>query len=164
MSIDSLWLLKDLHTVLLTRAAVVPATAGAVCGLACAVWRRGMGWARRDPRSLMSFSSNGSLRCVCGTQHPEGLLADRRQFCRACGCEVVPQNLAALEKQLSAKEIRAITRSLRLAAIRASHLELPPSIATVDDLHRYLSMSDSKQLRRSMPQVAATVVEQPVIH
>jgi len=164
MSIDSLWTLKDLHTALMSRVALFPAAAGAVCGVACAMWRSGIAWTHRDSRSLMNFSSHGSLHCICGTQHPQGLLADRRQVCRTCGCEVVAQNPAMLDKQLSPKEIRAMTRSLRLAAIRASHLQLPPSITTVEELHRYLSLSETKPIRRAVPMAGAVVMEQPTVH
>jgi len=159
---------KDLHTLFTTRAALFPVTAGAVCGVACAMLRGRLGWSGlgiSDSRSLMNFSSNGSLRCVCGTQHPAGLIADRRQFCRSCGCEIVLQNQAMLDKQLSAKEIRAITRSLRLASIRASQLELPPSIKTVEELHRYLAASESRPRRRAMPPASTSnVAEQPTVH
>jgi hypothetical protein len=161
------WAFNQLHQMLTTRAAVVPVTAGAVCGLACAVLRGRIGrfsLGSSDARSLMNFSSNGSLHCVCGTQHPESLLADRRQFCRSCGCEIVVQDHALLDKQLTPKEIKAITRSLRLASIRASQLELPPSITTVEELHRYLALSDSTPRRRTAPPPSSSVVEQPTVH
>ena len=56
-------------------------------------------------------------------------------------------NEEMLNKYLSPKEIKAMTKSLRRAAIRASHLELPPSITTVEELHRYLDTSEPKDPR-----------------
>ena len=161
----SLLSLVDLQTLLTTRGAVLPITAGVLCGVAYVMFRGTI--ARilvggRDSRSLMNLSANGSLRCVCGAQHPEGVGADRRQYCRNCGCEVVAQNEAMLDRQLSPKEIKAMTRSLRVAAIRASQLELPPSITTVEELHRYLGSSQKKVVRSVTAKPA--VIEQPTIH
>ena len=98
----------------------------------------------KNSDSLMNFAPLGTLKCVCGEKHPEGVAADRRQFCRSCGCEVMAVNSAQLDRHLSPKEIKAMTRSLRLAAIRASHLELPPTINSIDELHQYLSSAQTK--------------------
>jgi len=110
----------------------------------------------------MNFSSQGTLRCICGNEHREGAIADRRHFCRSCGCEVVHQDPAMLDKQISRKEITQMTRSLRRAALRASHLELPSSVTTIDELHRYLESSEPKNNRT--PPTRPTSVEQPQVH
>jgi len=124
---------------------------GTLAGLVAGLFRRTGSLANpfglRGPRSLMNFSSQGSLRCICGTVHRDGTMPDRRQFCRSCGCEVVAQNPEMLTKQLSRKEIAQMTRTLHRAAMRASHLELPPSITTIDELHRYLESSEPKNNR-----------------
>ncbi len=158
-------LLQDLRTTLSARSTLLPVTGGVMCGVAVAIFRGGIARilpSARDSESLMNFSSQGSLRCVCGAKHPEGLLADRRQFCRSCGCEVVAPNEEMLNKELSTKEIKAMTRSLRRAAIRASHLELPPSITTVEELHRYLESSEPKNDRT--PPTRPTSIEQPTVN
>jgi hypothetical protein len=86
----------------------------------------------------MSFAPLGRLRCVCGLQLPAGILADRRHFCRTCGCEVIAQDQARLSQNVSPKEIHAMTKSLHRAAIRARNLKVPPSVSTVEELHRYV--------------------------
>jgi hypothetical protein len=147
------------------RSTLLPVSGGVMCGLAFAIFRGGIARLRplagRDSKSLMNFSSLGTLRCVCGAQHPEGVLADRRQFCRSCGCEVVAADEPMLNKHISPREIKAMTRSLRRAAVRASHLELPPSITTVEELHRYLESSETKNERT--PPTRPTSIEHPQI-
>jgi len=115
-----------------------------------------------DSESIMNFSPLGTLKCVCGEQHPAGVAVDRRQFCRSCGCEVMATNTAALDRHLSQKEIKAMTQSLRRAAIRASHLELPPTITTIDELHQYLNSAEPKAPRT--PPTHPTHVGQPQVH
>jgi hypothetical protein len=155
-----------IHDVLTARNAVVPVAGGIFTGMAIALFRGPKGVLRaltsRGSGSLMNFSSHGTLRCICGAQHSPNAKPDRRQFCRSCGCEVVPQDKAMLEKSLSRKEITAMTRSLRRAAIRASHLELPPTITTVEQLHRYLESSEPKHLRSAGTR--ATSIEQTQVH
>lgn len=116
----------------------------------------------RESDSLMNFSSLGTLRCICGAQHTGGAGADRRQFCRRCGCEVAATNTAMVDKQLSKREIKAMTASLRRAAIRASHLELPPTITTISELHEYLESSEPRTLRTKSTSPAH--IEQPQVH
>jgi len=158
--------LEGLQTILVSHSTVVPVAGGAFAGLALAVFRRtgslAIPFGVRDSRSLMNFSSLGTLRCVCGSQHREGAIADRRHFCRDCGCEVVAQNREMLSKELSRRDIKQMTRSLRRAARRASHLEIPPSITTVDELHRYLDSSEPKDHRT--PPTQPTSVGQPQVH
>jgi hypothetical protein len=155
--------LIDLHTVLTTRAALVPVTGGVMAGFAIALFRGSLGRLplfTKEP-SLMSFASLGTLRCICGEKHPEGVAADRRQFCRSCGCEIVATNTAMLDKHLTKREIKAMTASLRNAAMRASHLELPPTITTIDELHRYLD-SPIPKMPRTPPTHSAQVEQQRV--
>src|ERR1700676_784960 len=116
--------LISLPTTLTASAAVLPITGGMMAGFTFALFRGSLGriflFGNRESESLMSFSSTGTLRCICGEKHPEGVTMDRRQFCRSCGCEVVASNTTLLDKHLTRKEIKAMTASLRRAAIRAS--------------------------------------------
>jgi hypothetical protein len=159
--------LLDLPAVLITHAALIPVTGGLMTGFAFAFFRGNLGrlllFGNRESESLMNFSSLGTLRCVCGEKHPEGVAVDRRQFCRSCGCEVVASNTTMLDKHLSRKEIKAMTASLRKAAIRASHLELPPTITTVAELHRYLDSSEPKT-SRTPPPSGSSQAEQHRVH
>lgn len=98
----------------------------------------------RSSESLMNFASQGTLRCICGESLPKGMAGDRRQFCRACGCEIVPPNSQLLDKHLSPQEIRAMTASVRKAAIRAGRLDLPPTITTIEELNAYLVSTTPK--------------------
>ena len=116
----------------------------------------------KDSDSIMNFSPLGRLKCVCGEQHPVGVAVDRRQFCRSCGCEVVASNTAQLDRHLSQKEIKVMIKSLRRAAVRASHLELPPTITTIDELHQYLDSTESKTPRT--PTSRTTQVGQAQVH
>ena len=135
-------------------------------GFAIALFRGSIGrlllLGTRDSDSLMNFSSMGTLRCICGQQHPAGVKADRREFCRRCGCEVAATNSSMVDKHLSKREIKAMTSSLRRAAIRASHLELPPTITTISELHEYLECSSPKSVRTKTSQPAQ--VEQTQVH
>jgi len=160
--------LFDLPAILTTRAAL-PVTGGLMAGFAVAFFRGSLGqrlglFGNRESDSLMNFSSMGTLRCICGTSHPEGVSLDRRQICRSCGCEVVASNTTMLDKQLTHKEIKAMTASLRKAAIRASHLELPPTITTIEELHRYLDSSEAKTPRMPPPSNGSTTSEQHRVH
>jgi len=111
----------------------------------------------------MNFSTLGSLRCICGTDHVEPEFRDRRQVCRACGCEVIAQSTAQYDRALSQSEIRIMTRELRNAAIRASRVELPPSIATLEDLKAYLSTAPASH-RRPVSPTQVTPIEQQHIN
>jgi len=138
-------------------------------GFALALFRGSIGrlflMGGRDSDSLMNFSSMGTLRCICGEQHPAGVAADRRQFCRSCGCEVVATNTNMVDKHLSKREIKAMTSSLRRAAMRASHLELPPTITTINELYEYLDSSEPRTMRAKSGQHAqAARIEQPQVH
>jgi hypothetical protein len=156
----------DLHSILTARTTLIPVTGGVMTGFAFAMFRGNLGrmllFGKSDSTSLMNFSSTGTLRCICGEKHPEGIAADRRQFCRSCGCEVVAKNTAMLDKHLSKREIKAMTATLKRAAIRASHLELPPAITTVQQLNEYLAGSEPKQVRVIASQ--PTQVEQSRVH
>ena len=116
----------------------------------------------RESESLMNFSSLGTLTCICNAEQSELDFADRRLFCRGCGCEVIAKDQAMLTKELSHVEIRAMTRSLRQAAIRASNLELPTTISSLDELERYLDDPEPKTPRT--PPTQSTPVEHPQIH
>jgi hypothetical protein len=146
----------DLRTILTARAALVPVTGGVMAGFAIALFRGSIGRLLlfgKEQESLMNFSNLGTLRCICGEKHPKGIGVDRRQFCRSCGCEIVATNTALLDKHLTRKEIKAMTSSLSLAALRASHLELPPTITTIEELHEYLESP--------LPKVPRTVSTRP---
>lgn len=158
--------LIDLHSLFTARAAIIPVTGGVMTGFAFAFFRGSFRWAllsdRHDSKSLMNYASAGSLRCICGEKHPEGVVMDRREFCRTCGCEVVAANTTMLDTNFSQKEIKAMTVALKRAAIRASHLELPPMITTVQQLNEYLVGSDPKQVRPS--KMHSVQVEQSRVH
>jgi hypothetical protein len=156
----------DLRTALASPGILIPVAGLVLCGVAVALFRGSLNriWplSNQNSKSLMNFSSLGTLRCVCGAQHPNALGADRRQFCRSCGCEVIATDAAALDRKLSSRDIKSMTRSLRKAAVRASHLELPPAITTVDELHLYLENSEPKARRARTGQSAGA--EQPQVH
>ena len=115
-----------------------------------------------EAESIMNFSSLGTLRCICGAEHAENTLEDRRQFCRSCGCEVVAIDTTLFEKQLTRQEIKTRTRDLRKAAIRARNLDLPPSITSIEELNRYLAHTKPKE--KLPPPSRPTTVEQPQVH
>jgi hypothetical protein len=157
--------LSNLGAFLTARTTLIPVTGGVMTGLAIALFRGSIGrlfTGSRESDSLMNFASLATLRCICGEQHPADVKADRRQFCRRCGCEVVATNTAMLDKHLSKREIKAMTSSLRRAAIRASHLELPPTITTVSELHEYLESSEPRSIRRKLNK--STQIEQHQVH
>jgi hypothetical protein len=140
--------------------------AGLACsGLAVALLRAPLDlrpFGVTESESIMNFSSLGTLRCVCGSEHTQNAINDRRQFCRACGCEVVHTNRSLLDKQLSRSEIRAMTRQLRTAAIRSRNLELPPSITSITELNQYLAGDEPTS--KLPPPSRPTAMEQPQIH
>lgn len=143
---------------LFAHQAMLPVAGGAFAGLAFALFRSPVRpFGIRESESLMNFSSLGTLRCICGPGHPAGIKSDRRQFCRSCGCEVAAVDETLLHREVSKGEARKITRELRDAAIRASHLELPPSVTSVTALQQYLS-SDAKQSNRRLPNRQPAVV------
>jgi len=160
----STFALIELQTLLTARAALLPVTGGVMAGFAVALFRGGLGrvlLSGKEP-SIMRFASVGTLRCICGETHPEGAGADRRQICRSCGLEVVAADTTLLDKHLTTKEIKAMTASLRDAAMRASHLELPPTVTSITELHRYLDSPVPKILRTSATR--PTAVEQQRVH
>lgn len=156
----------DLHALFTARTALIPVLGGVMTGFAIALFRGSFGRfflsGNRDSDSLMNFSSLGTLHCICGEQHPAGVVADRRQFCRRCGCEVVARNASMVDKHLSKREIKAMTLSLRRAAARASHLELPPTITTISELHEYLESSEPRSMR--VKSNHPTQIEQHQVH
>ena len=158
--------LQEVRSLFSAHAALIPVTGGIMTGLAFAIFRGTVGRffmpGVKESRSLMNFSQLGTLKCICGEKHPAGVAVDRRQFCRSCGCEVMATNTSQLDRHLSPREIKAMTESLRRAAIRASHLELPPSITTIDELHRYLDSPEPKSTRT--PPSQPTQVGQAQVH
>jgi hypothetical protein len=60
---------------------------------------------------------------------------------------------------LTAREIKRLTRSLRRAAARANHLELPPTITTIEALHRYLDANHDPSLNTAP---ATSIERRPV--
>ena len=161
--------LLDLGAFLTARTTLIPVTGGVMTGFAIALYRGSIGrllpLGGRDSNSVMNFSSMGTLRCICGEQHPAGIAADRRQFCRSCGCEVAATNTSMVDKHLSKREIKAMTASLRRAAMRASHLELPPTITSIDELYEYLESSEPRKMRAKPSHPGQAVhVEQTQVH
>ncbi len=158
--------LLELSGVFDVRSAFIPVAGATVAGISFLLFRGKLANIRpfgvSNSESIMNFSSLGTLRCVCGAEHQEGAAADRRSFCRSCGCEVVAPNRSMLQKQLTSREIKHLTRSLRQAAIRASHLQLPPSITTVEELHRYLDTNHAIPSRNMPPPPSS--VGQPQVH
>jgi hypothetical protein len=143
----------------------LPVTGLTCSGLAIALLRAPLDlrpFGISESESIMNFSSLGTLRCVCGAEHAENPTADRRQFCRSCGCEVIETDRRLLQKELTPKEIRAMTRQLRTAAIRARNLDLPPSITSIEDLNRYLAGSPSSS--KLAPPSRPAAIEQPQVH
>jgi hypothetical protein len=143
----------------------LPVTGLTCSGLAIALLRAPLDlrpFGISDSESIMNFSSLGTLRCVCGAEHREDPTAERRQFCRSCGCELIETDRALLHKELTRREIRAITRQLRTAGIRARNLDLPPSITSIEDLNRYLAGSPSPS--KLPPPSRPATVEQPKVH
>jgi hypothetical protein len=158
--------LVDMRSFLSTHMAIVPLGIGALVAASLVVFRGSLATFRpfgpSESESVMNFSKNGTLRCICGAEHSSVDFPDRRQFCRSCGCEVVEQDRSLLNKQLSKQEIKVMTRSLRRAAIRASHLELPPSITSIHELHQYLKSDEPKDTRT--PPTRPTTLKQPQVH
>ncbi len=125
------------HSALLAVAAV--AGSGSAVALLAGPLFRLRPFGVREHESIMNFSSLGTLRCICGAENGKEEVVDRRQFCRACGCEVVAANAKGLDQLLTRAEIKQRTRTLREAAIRARYRELPPSITSITELNRYLA-------------------------
>lgn len=143
---------------LFTHAATLPLAGGAFAGLAFALFRSPVRpFGIRESESLMNFSSLGSLRCICGPSHPAGIESDRREVCRSCGCEIVAVDETLLKRHMSREEARKVTRDLRDAAIRASRLELPPSVTSVAALQQYL-LGETKLSARMTPNRQPSVV------
>jgi hypothetical protein len=137
--------LTDLHSFLESHPAFMPVAGLAGTGVAVALLRTPLiprPFGIKEEESIMNFSLLGTLRCVCGMQHSRTGEPDRRLFCRSCGCEIVHADASLLEKPLTRREIRAMTRQLRTAAIRARNLELPPSITSIDELNGYLAHAE----------------------
>ena len=149
----------------LSHAAMLPLAGGVFAGLTFALFRSpAHPFNRRDSQSLMNFSSLGSLRCICSSSHSEKAKADRREFCRSCGCEVIAPDKALLDQQLSKGEARKITRELRDAAIRTRDLDLPASIASIAQLNSFLASNEKRSLRPKRTKQSAEVLEQPQVH
>ena len=145
---------------LFAHEATLPLAGGAFAGLAFALFRSPVRpFGIRESESLMNFSSLGSLRCICGPRHPAGVESDRREVCRSCGCEIVNADETLLNHHVSREEARKITRDLRDAAIRASQLELPPSVTSVAALQQYLLGETKLSARRSPTLQPSIVVE-----
>lgn len=155
--------LAKLHSLSSLHAGLIPAACGSIMGLA-AIFRGTLAnlhlFGPRESQSIMNFSPLGTLRCICGEEH-EGP-AERRHFCRSCGCEVVATNPALLYKELTRAEIRSMTKSLRQAAIRAENLELPSTVTSVGELHRYLRTPERKESRT--PPRPPSAMEQTQVH
>ncbi len=131
------------------HAAMLPVAGGALAGTAFALFRSpDSPFRQQESESLMNFSSLGKLRCICGTSHLHKMEADRREFCRTCGCEVPEVDPSLLDRQVSRREARQLTRDLRSAARRAGHLELPASITSIAELQAYLT-TDAVRVFRS---------------
>ncbi len=152
--------LFEIRSIVASHSLLFAASALSGCGAAFALVG-GPGFRLRpfevgEQESIMTFSSLGTLRCICGAEGREEAVVERRQFCRACGCEVVSAEAGRLEQSLTRAEIKERTRTLRKAAVRARYRELPPSITSITELNRYLSdcESVSGQKRRM---VAASV-------
>ena len=157
--------LSQLQSFLENHTVFMPVAGLACSGLAVALLRAPLDlrpFGVSESESIMNFSSLGTLRCVCGAEHSENAAADRRQFCRSCGCEVVTTDRSLLDKQLTRREIRAMTRQLRTAAMRARNLELPPSITSIEELNRYLAGGEPTS--KLPPPSRPTTVEQPQVH
>jgi len=157
--------LSKLHTFFESHPAFMPVAGLACSGAAVALLRNPLEFRPfgiSESESLMNFSSLGTLRCVCGAGHTNNGEPDRRSFCRSCGCEVVQTELSMLDEPLSRAEIRALTRQLRTAAIRARNLDLPPSITSMEDLNRFLE--GNAPAGKIPPPSRPATVEQPQSH
>jgi hypothetical protein len=157
--------LSQVQFFIANHAAFLPVAGLASSGLAVALLRAPLDlrpFGVSEAESIMNFSSLGTLRCICGAEHTENPRPDRRQFCRACGCEMVATDPNLLHKQLSRSEIRAMARQLRTAAIRSRNMELPPSITSIKELNLYLAGSEAAS--KLPPPSRPTTVEQPQIH
>ncbi len=157
--------LTHLQSFIANHSAFLPVTGLACSGLAVALLRAPLDlrpFGVSESESIMNFSSLGTLRCICGAEHTENSSADRRHFCRSCGCEMVATDRSLLTKQLTRAEIRAMTRQLRIAAIRARNLELPPSITSIEELNRYLT--GAEPAGKLPPPTRPTTAEQPQVH
>ena len=67
------------------------------------------------------------------------------------GADVSAEYIAKMTAGFLPRDLQQlVTQSLRRAAIRASHLELPPTITTIDELHQYLNSPEPK-LPRTPP-------------
>ena len=147
---------------LFAHEATLPLAGGTFAGLAFALFRSPVRpFGIRESESLMNFSSLGSLRCICGPSRPAGVKPDRREVCRSCGCEVVAVNETLLNRTVSREEVRKITRDLRNAAIRASRLELPPSVTSIVALQQHLLGATKLNARRTLNRQPSVVVESP---
>lgn len=146
------------------HAAMLPVAGGAFAGLAFALFRiPNNPFRQRESESLMNFSSLGKLRCICGTSHLQTTRADRREFCRSCGCEVVQADQSLLDRQISQTQARQLTRELRDAARLASRLELPASITCIAELQAYLATDTVKTRRPIASSRSAEATEQTQI-
>jgi hypothetical protein len=100
-----------------------------------------------ESESLMNFSKQGALRCICMETDPNGSGLERRQFCRTCSFEVMPRDQALLTKEISSEEIKRMTRSLKYAAKLARNVSIPASIQDVHAFHAWMASEDRKEPR-----------------
>ncbi len=159
--------LFSLQNLLSAHSALLPLSGTFCLGVAATLFRAPLRpFGLRESESLMNFAGSGALHCHCAADHGQETRPDRRQVCRSCGCEVAAVDPLMLEKPLSADEIRRMTRSLRQAAIRASNLQLPPSVSSISQLNTYLASDVLKQIRLADPAHSPMerALEQPTIH
>ena len=97
-----------------------------------------------ESESLMNFSPQGSLQCICEPTDPAEPSNDRRRSCRACGCAIVAQDPVRLYETLTHSDIRRITRSLRRTGIDAGRTHLPATLGSLAELHTTPSLKDHR--------------------
>ena len=92
----------------------------------------------RPKESIMQFSSNGKLPCICMPPRTKRPNPERRQTCRTCGLEIrlLSRNV---DRTLTRTEIEKAVKGLCLAGIRAGSLEVPSSVTSLRQLNAYLA-------------------------
>ena len=101
-----------------------------------------------ETESIMQFARLGRLTCLCSGRHAVETDADRREVCRGCGGQAEATEGDLLERYVSPGEIRAMTLSLKQAGIRARGIEIPGTIRSLEELHRYLDEYRGKRGRK----------------
>ncbi len=141
---------SNLDLLLQHRGLALPAAMASFVGLAGTFFWGSLRQLRHagtsETDALMNLSTLGTLRCICGPDPQTTFAEDRRQFCRGCGLEVTSPDASLLEKNLSRREIERRVVTLRVAAIRARNVEVPPSVRCIEDLNAYLASDDVKPL------------------